>query len=214
MLKRLSLFAVPTALALAAGPAAASSWVLDADHTTVGFAVQHMMVTTQKGAFDTFTGTIELDDKDVTKSTVTVSIDTASINTKSKKRDDHLRSPDFFDAVEFPKLTFASTKVEKAKDGSLNVTGNLTMHGVTKPVTLTVAPVSEGLKDPWGNLHRGTTAVAKINREDFGLSWNAALEKGGVIVGKEVTIELQIELIPAPAAAPEAAPAAAPATKK
>ena len=171
-----------------------------------------MMVTEQKGAFDTFTGTIELDDKDLTKSTVNVTIDAASINTKSKKRDDHLRSPDFFDVAQFPKLTFTSTKVEKAKDGGYTVTGNLALHGVTKPVTLTVAPLSDGLKDPWGNIHRGTTAVAKINREDFGLKWNAAIEKGGVVVGKDVTIELQIELLPAPAAAP-AAPAA-PATKK
>jgi polyisoprenoid-binding protein YceI len=212
MLKRLSSLALPLALALAAGPAAASSWVLDADHTTVGFSVRHMMVTEQKGAFDTFTGAIELDDKDLTKSTVNVTIDAASINTKSKKRDDHLRSPDFFDVAQFPKLTFTSTKVEKAKDGGYTVTGNLSLHGVTKPVTLTMAPLSDGLKDPWGNIHRGTTAVAKINREDFGLKWNAAIEKGGVVVGKDVTIELQIELLPAPAAAP-AAPAA-PATKK
>lgn len=199
---RTALFAVVAAVAL---PAQASSWTLDQDHSTVGFSVEHMMVTDQKGAFDTFTGTVEVDDKDVTKSVVNVEIDAASINTKSKKRDEHLRSPEFFDVAKYPKLTFKSTKVEKAKDGGLLVTGNLTMHGVTKPVTLTVAPISKELKDPWGNIHAGTTATAKINREDFGLKWNSAIEGGGVLVGKEVTIELQVELlkkVDAPAAAP------------
>jgi polyisoprenoid-binding protein YceI len=187
------------ALALS-GSAQASTWVLDADHTTVGFAVKHMMVTEQKGAFDTFTGTIELDDKDLTKSTVNVTIEPASINTKNKKRDDHLRSPEFFDAAKFPKMTFASTKVEKAKDGSFLVTGNLTIRDVTKPVTLTVAPLSDEFKDPWGGSHRGTTATATINREDFGLTWNKTLEKGGIVVGKDVKIELQVELLPKPKA--------------
>ncbi len=206
MMKRIATFALPLALALGALPATATSWTLDADHSTVGFGVEHMMVSTTKGWFDTYTGAIEVDDKDVTKSTVNVEIDTASINTKSKKRDEHLRSPDFFDAAKFPKITFKSTKVEKAKDGGLNVTGNLTMHGVTKAVTLAVAPISAELKDPWGNIHAGTTATAKINREDFGLKWNAALESGGVIVGKEVTIELQIELLKKVPAAPTAVP--------
>jgi polyisoprenoid-binding protein YceI len=195
MLRRLSSLALVAAFA-AAGPASAATWVLDTEHSTVGFAVKHMMVTDQKGAFDTFSGTIELDDKDITKSTVNVTIDPASVNTKNKKRDDHLRSPDFFDAAKFPKVTFVSTKVEKAKDGGLLVTGNLTIRDVTKPVTLTVAPLSDEFKDPWGGSHRGTTATATINREEFGLTWNKALEKGGFVVGKDVKIELQIELLP------------------
>ena len=195
MLKSLVRFALPAAIAFAALPAQATTWTLDPDHSTVGFSVSHMTVTNQKGAFDTFSGTVEVDDKDVTKSKVNVDIDAASINTKNKKRDDHLRSPEFFDTAKFPKLTFKSTKVEKAKDGGLLVTGDLTIHGVTKPTVLTVAPISAELKDPWGNIHAGTTATAKINREDFGLKWNAALESGGVVVGKEVTIELQVELL-------------------
>jgi polyisoprenoid-binding protein YceI len=199
MLRRLSSLALAAAFAVA-GPAAASTWVLDAEHSTVGFAVKHMMVTDQKGAFDTFSGTIELDDKDITKSTVNVTIDPASVNTKNKKRDDHLRSPDFFDAAKFPKMTFVSTKVEKAKDGGLLVTGNLTIRDVTKPVTLTVAPLSDEFKDPWGGSHRGTTATATVNREEFGLTWNKALEKGGFVVGKDVKIELQVELLPKPKA--------------
>lgn len=194
MIRRISGLAAAAALAFGT-PAVASTWTLDADHTTVGFSVQHMMVTNQKGGFDTFTGTLELDDKDVTKSKVNVEIDAASINTRSQKRDDHLKSPEFFDVAKFPKLTFTSTKVEKSKNGGLKVTGNLTMHGVTKPVTLDVAPLSAEFKDPWGGIHRGTTATAVINREDFGLTWNKALESGGVIVGKDVTIELQIEVV-------------------
>ncbi len=199
MLRRLSSLAVVAAFAVA-GPAAASTWVLDTEHSTVGFAVKHMMVTDQKGAFDAFSGTIELDDKDITKSTVNVTIEPASVNTKNKKRDDHLRSPDFFDATKFPKMTFVSTKVEKAKDGGLLVTGNLTIRNVTKPVTLTVAPLSDEFKDPWGGSHRGTTATATINREEFGLTWNKTLEKGGFVVGKDVKVELQIELLPKPKA--------------
>lgn len=207
MMRRLSSLALATAFIVSAGPAAAATWVLDTEHSTVGFAVKHMMVTDQKGGFDTFTGTIELDDKDITKSSVKVEIDTASVSTRNKKRDDHLRSPEFFDAAKFPKMTFESTKIEKSKDGGLTVTGNLKIRDISKPVTLTVAPLSAEFKDPWGGTHRGTTATATINREDFGLTWNKALEKGGVVVGKDVKIELQIELLPKPAPAPAAAAA-------
>lgn len=194
------------ALALASfvgGAAHASSWVLDPDHTTIGFSVKHMMVSDVKGAFDKFTGSVEIDDKDPSKSLVNVEIDVASINTRNAKRDEHLKSPDFFDAAKNAKMTFKSTKVDVAKDGSMTITGDLTMHGVTKSVTLASAPLSAAIKDPWGGTHRGTTATAKINRKDFGLTWNKALESGGVIVGEDVTIELQIELLPKPA---EAAP--------
>jgi polyisoprenoid-binding protein YceI len=204
-MKRFSNLAVAVAVAVgglaAAGGARAATWELDAAHTTVGFAVDHMMVTKQKGAFDAFTGTIELDENDVTKSKVAVEIDVKSVNTKNKKRDDHLRSPEFFDAEKFPKMTFTSTKVDKAKEGGgLLVTGDLTIRGVKKPVTLNVAPISPAYKDPWGGVHRGTSATTTINRKDFGLVWNQKLEKGGLLVGEEVTIELQIELLPKAAA--------------
>ncbi len=190
-----------SALALAlstfvGGAAHAAPWVLDGDHTTVGFAVKHMMVTDVKGTFDKVTGTVEIDDKDPSKSRVDVEIDVASVNTRNAKRDEHLRSADFFDTAKFAKMTFKSTKVEVAKDGSLKITGDLSLHGVTKPVTLSASPLSAEFKDPWGGTHRGTTATAKINRKDFGLTWNAALEKGGVVVGEDVLIELQVELLP------------------
>ena len=133
------MFARASALALAlaaAGNAHASSWTLDPDHSTVGFAVKHMMVTDVKGTFDKFTGTVELDDKDPTKSKVEVEIDVSSVNTRNAKRDEHLRSPEFFDISKAPKMSFKSTKIEAAKDGSLTITGELSMHGVTKPVAL------------------------------------------------------------------------------
>jgi polyisoprenoid-binding protein YceI len=192
------MFARASALALAlaaAGNAHASSWTLDPDHSTVGFAVKHMMVTDVKGTFDKFTGTVELDDKDPTKSKVEVEIDVSSVNTRNAKRDEHLRSPEFFDISKAPKMSFKSTKIEAAKDGSLTITGELSMHGVTKPVALHAAPLSAEFKDPWGGTHRGTTATAKLNRKDFKLVWGEVLEKGGV-VGEDVMIELQIELLP------------------
>lgn len=182
---------------LVGGGAHASSWVLDPDHSTIGFAVRHMMVTDVKGSFDKFTGTVEVDEKHPEKSVINVEIEVASVNTRNGKRDDHLKSADFFDVAKNPKMSFKSTKIEVAKDGSMKITGDLSMHGVTKPVTLSSAPLSAEFKDPWGGTHRGTTATAKINRKDFGLEWNKPLEKGaGLLIGDEVMIELQIELLP------------------
>jgi polyisoprenoid-binding protein YceI len=180
---------------LAAAPASAqtSSWSFDAAHTRVGFAVRHMVVSTVRGHFTKYEGSLTLDEKDVTRSKVDITIDTASVDTDVAKRDDHLRSPDFFDVAKFPKMTFASTKVEKAGSG-LKVTGNLTLHGVTKPVVLEVSELTAEVKDPYGNLKRGATATAKINRKDFGLAYNAVLEAGGVAIGEEVTINLDVEL--------------------
>src|SRR6185369_6694985 len=173
----------------------ASTWTIDPDHSNVGFKVRHMMVSSVKGSFDKHTGIVDINDKDITKSTVEVSIDTASINTNVQKRDEHLRSADFFDAAKYPAMTFKSKKVAKAGKDKLKVTGDLTLHGVTKQVVLDVDAISNESKDPWGNIRRGTTATTKINRKDFGLVWNAALETGGVAVGEEVTITLEIEMI-------------------
>jgi polyisoprenoid-binding protein YceI len=173
----------------------ASTWTIDPDHSNVGFKVRHLMVSNVKGSFEKQTGTVEIDDKDITKSKVEVIIDTNSINTNVKKRDDHLRSADFFDVAKFPTMTFVSKKVEKAGKDNLKVTGDLTLHGVTKQVVLAVEGPSKESKDPYGNIRRGATATTKINRKDFGLVWNAALETGGVAVGEEVTITLEIEMI-------------------
>jgi polyisoprenoid-binding protein YceI len=177
------------------GLAAASTWTIDQDHSNVGFKVKHLMVSNVKGEFRNFNGTLEIDDKDVTKSKVSVSIETPSITTGVTKRDDHLKSPDFFDVAKFPTMTFVSQKVKKAGNNKLKVYGNLTLHGITREVVLDVEGPTKAYKDPWGNTKRGASATTKINRKDFGLTWNAAIESGGVVVGDEVTITLEVELL-------------------
>jgi len=173
----------------------ATTWTIDPDHSNVGFKVRHLMVSNVKGNFDKHTGAVEINDKDITKSKVEVSIDTNSINTNVQKRDEHLRSAEFFDVAKFPTMTFVSKKVAKAGKDKLKVTGDLTLHGVTKEVVLDVEGPTKESKDPWGNIRKGATATTKINRKDFGLVWNAALETGGVAVGEEITITLEIEMI-------------------
>lgn len=173
----------------------ASTWAIDSDHSNVGFKVRHLMVSNVKGSFDKFSGAVEINDKDVTKSKVEVSIDTNSINTGVQKRDEHLRSADFFEVAKFPAMTFISKKVAKAGKGRLKVTGDLSLHGVTKEVVLDVEGPTAESRDPWGNIKRGATATTKINRKDFGLTWNKALETGGVAVGEEIAITLEIELV-------------------
>jgi len=177
--------------------ASAAVWTIDPDHSNVGFKVRHLMVSNVKGIFEKYSGIVDINDKDITRSRVEVSIDTSSINTNVQKRDEHLRSPDFFDVAKFPTMTFVSKKVAKAGKDRLKVTGDLTLHGVTKEVVLDVDALSRESKDPWGNLRRGTSASTKINRKDFGLVWNKALETGGVAVGEEVLITLEIEMIKA-----------------
>ncbi|MFY2563968.1 YceI family protein [Corallococcus terminator] len=183
--------------------AMATTWEIDSAHSGAEFSVKHMMVTNVKGSFGNVKGAVNLDDKDVTKSTVEATIDATTINTNNAKRDEHLKAPDFFDTAKFPTITFKSTKVEKAGEGKLKVTGNLTMHGVTKPVVLDVTGPSKESKDPWGNTRTGVEATTKLNRKDFGLAYNQALETGGVAVGEEVTVNLDLALTKkADAAAP------------
>ncbi|MDQ3264417.1 MAG: YceI family protein [Myxococcota bacterium] len=190
--------------AVLASSAFAGEWTLDPAHSAAQFSVKHMMVSTVRGEFQKVSGTVSVDEKDVTKSKVNVTIDPASINTRQEKRDEHLRSADFFDVAQFPTMTFASTKVQKGKGGKLKVTGDLTMHGVTKPVTLDVESLSKPIKNPWGQTVRGFSATGKLNRKDFGLNWNKGLEAGGVLVGDEISLQIDGELneaAPAPAAA-------------
>ena len=175
--------------------AEATPWTIDADHSNMGFSVSHLMVSHVKGNFNKYTGVVDLNDKDITKSTVNVSIDAASINTNVQKRDEHLRSADFFDVAKYPTLTFVSKKWARAAKGALKVTGDLTIHGVTREVVLNVAPFSKESKDPWGNFRRGTSATTTINRKDYGLVWNQALETGGVAVGEDVNISLEVEMV-------------------
>jgi polyisoprenoid-binding protein YceI len=205
-------------LVLSPALALASTWDIDPAHTTVEFSVRHMMVTTVKGQFQKVKGTVELDEKDATKSTVEASIETASIDTREAKRDGHLKSADFFDAAKFSTITFKSTKIEKAGKGKFKVTGDLTMHGISKPLVLTVEGPSAPMKDPFGRTVRGVMASGRLNRGDWGLTWNKALDTGGVLVSDEVKLDINAELAerpatpPAPAAAPKPAAPAKPAT--
>jgi polyisoprenoid-binding protein YceI len=180
--------------ALMALPALAeqSEWAIDAGHARVGFTVSHMVVSEVDGEFKTFSGKALLDDKDLTKSQVEFSIDVASINTDNADRDKHLRSPDFFDATKFPKITFKSTKITKAGKG-YKLKGDLTIRGITKEVTLD-AQVSEALTNPWGKQVRGVKINGKIKRDDFGITWNKSLDKGGVVLGSDVALNVKLEL--------------------
>ena len=169
-------------------------WNIDGSHSTAEFSVRHLMITNVKGRFGTLSGTVDYDVEKPEASQIDVTIDATSIDTRDEKRDAHLRSPDFFDAEKFPTITFKSTSVEKTDDG-FAATGDLTIHGVTKPVTLEVEGPSAPSKDPWGNTRIGASATAKINRKDFGLNWNAALEAGGFLVGDDVKISVSLQAI-------------------
>jgi polyisoprenoid-binding protein YceI len=202
---KLSLKPVVAALVLAAPSLAfAAEYVIDSAHSSAQFSVKHMMVSNVRGSFSNVTGTANLDEKDITKSTVEAVIDVTTLNTNEPKRDEHLRGTDFFDTAKYPTITFKSTKVQKAGKDKLKVSGDLTMHGVTKPVVLDVEGFTSEAKDPWGNTKRGGVATTKVNRKDFGLGWNKVLETGGVAVGEEVAITIDLELnkkqAPAPAA--------------
>lgn len=177
--------------------ASAATWNIDPDHSSIGFKIRHLMVSNVKGHFDKYSGVVDIDDKDITKSKAEVTIDTASINTNVQKRDDHLRSADFFDVATYPTMKFVSKKVAAAGKDKLKVTGDLTLHGITREVVLDVEGPTAEVKDPWGNIRRGAVATTKINRKDFGVVWNKALEAGGVVVGDEVNITLEVEMIKA-----------------
>jgi len=185
----------------------ATTWEIDPAHTAIEFSVRHMMVSTVKGRFEKVKGTLKLDDKDVTRSSVEVTIDLASVNTNEPKRDGHLKSPDFFDVAKYPVATFKSTKVQKAGGGKLRVTGELNLHGVSKPVVLEVEGPTPAYKTPFGTMVRGVHATGKLDRKDFGIGWNKVLDSGGVLVGNEVGLELNAELSEKVDAVPAASPA-------
>lgn len=178
--------------ALAADTAGPVEWTIDPTHTQVGFTVPHMVVSEVDGQFKQFAGKVLLDEKDVTKSKVELTVQVASIDTGVADRDTHLRSGDFFDAAKHPTITFKSTKITKAGKG-YKITGDITIRGVTKSVTLD-ATLSEAVTSPWGKQVRGAKITGKLNRLDFGVSWNKALDKGGIAVGNEVTIEVKTEI--------------------
>jgi polyisoprenoid-binding protein YceI len=170
------------------------SWEIDPLHSAAHFSVRHMMISNVHGEFK-LTGSVSIDAKEFRNSSVEALIDASMIDTREPARDDHLRSADFFDVQKFPSLIFRSTRIEGSPDAGFTLSGKLTIHGVTREVTFEVEPLSPETKDPYGNVRIGTSARTKIDRKDFGLHWNAALETGGVLVGTQVNITLEIELI-------------------
>jgi polyisoprenoid-binding protein YceI len=184
-------------LSLAFSVPSSAAWELDPAHTGIHFKVRHLMVSSVRGDFGKFSGKVEYDEKAPLKSTAEIRIDAASIDTRIEKRDEHLKSPDFLDVAKFPTITFKSTGVRKAKGGGLAMSGDLTIRGVTKPVVLKIDGPSKAAKGLDGNLHVGGTATAKINRKDFGLTWNKTLETGGVLVGDEIEVTIDLELVEA-----------------
>jgi polyisoprenoid-binding protein YceI len=177
---------------------ALARWDIDKVHSSIHFSVRHLMVSKVRGEFHDWSGSLMLDPDDFTKSSVEVTIQAKSIDTREEKRDGHLRSPDFLDADKFPTITFKSGRIER-KGGHLAVHGDLAIHGVTKPVTLEVE-TTEVVKDPWGGTRTGFSGRVTIDRKEFGLQWNAALETGGVLVGEKIEITLEVEAIQAAAA--------------
>jgi polyisoprenoid-binding protein YceI len=171
-----------------------TKWAVDPTHSEIGFKVKHLMFTNVSGKFTSFDASVTTEGDDFDTAVFEFSADVDSINTNNTDRDNHLKTGDFFDAEQFPKLTFKSTSFEKESEGEYTLTGEMTLHGVTKPVTLNVE--YGGLqKDPWGNIKSGFSATGKINREDFGLTYNAALEAGGVMLGKEVKLDIELQFV-------------------
>jgi len=195
ILSRIALTAGLAAVLSLPAPAANSNWQIDPAHSSAQFSVRHMAISTVRGAFSKVTGSVVLDDKDVSKSTVEVTIDANSVDTRVPDRDNDLRSEKFFDVAHYPSITFKSRKVEQLAPGKLKVTGDLTIRGTTKEVVLDVEGPTAPIKDPWGNTRTAANATTKINRQDFGVKWNATLDNGGVVVGDDVSIVIDVELV-------------------
>jgi polyisoprenoid-binding protein YceI len=182
---------------LAIPQTSATTWNIDPVHSVAEFKVKHMMISNVKGQFPKVTGSLTLDESDLTESQVEASFEAASIETRDAQRDAHLKSADFFDVEKYPTLSFKSTRVKAVREGELTVEGDLTIHGVTRKAVFTVEGPSSPAKDPWGNTRVAVSATTKINRKDFGLTWNATVETGGILVGDEVTITLDVQFVKA-----------------
>jgi polyisoprenoid-binding protein YceI len=175
--------------------ASGSTWQIDPAHSSFQFKIRHLTVSNVKGEFDKSSGNVTLDDQDPTKLKVEVRIEAGSVNTHHAMRDEHLKGPDFFDVTKFPFITFVSKKVVLDGVNRLKITGDLTIKGVTKEVTVDVEGPTAEIKDPGGNLRRGATGTARINRKDFGMTWNKILDTGGLLVGEDVDLSIEVELV-------------------
>jgi polyisoprenoid-binding protein YceI len=197
-MKKVFLIAVIAGCVAASSFAEAGTWQIDSAHSNAQFVVRHMGISNVQGEFTEVTGTVQLDRADVAKSVVDATIDVSSVDTSEPDRDKNLRSETFFDAAKFPTMKFQSRKIVRAGDGKLKMTGDMTIHGVPREVTFDVDGPTAAIKDPWGNARRGVSATTKINRKDFGLSFNPALGTGEMLVGDTVTITLDVELVKKP----------------
>lgn len=173
----------------------AANWQIDPSHSSASFSVRHLMVTKVRGEFGKLAGTVAYDAKAPEKIAIDANIDASTVNTREAKRDEHLRSPDFFDVAKHPNMTFKSKSAKAKGKGKLDVTGDLTIRGVTKQVVLEIEGLDSEVKDPWGNMRVGAVGTTKINRKDFGLTWNQALEAGGVLVGDDVEVTVDVSLV-------------------
>jgi polyisoprenoid-binding protein YceI len=194
-LSRIAIAAAAAAVLSLPASAGTSTWKIDPQHSSAQFSVRHLAISTVRGAFSKVTGTIILDENDVTKSAVDVTIDVSTVDTREPNRDNDLRSDKFFDVAHYPSMTFKSRKVEQIAPGKLKVTGDLTIRGTTKEVVLDVDGPTAPVKDPWGNQRAAVNATTKINRQDFGVKWNATMDNGGVVVGDDVPITIDVEMI-------------------
>jgi polyisoprenoid-binding protein YceI len=183
-------------------------WAIDGAHSSIGFTVRHMVVSKVRGRFTRWSGTIAMDERDPAKAQVEITIEPASVDTGVEQRDNHLRSPDFFDVERYPTMTFRSTRSEKVGEREYRLIGDLTMHGVTRPVSLEVE-FAGSAKDPWGGVRAGFSARGSLDRKDFGLTYNQLLETGGVVVGEKVDLDIEVEAVKQAAPVPEPAAAAA-----
>jgi polyisoprenoid-binding protein YceI len=186
---------VTTTLFLLPALASASTWQIDPVHTNIQFMVRHLMISNVKGVFHKFNGVFEINDKDITMTKASAVIDVASIDTGIEKRDEDLRSANFFEVAKYPTMTFMSKKFIRVGANKFKMTGDLTIHGITREVVLDMEGMEPVVKDPWGGMRRGATLFTKINRKDFGLTYNKVLETGGVVVGDEVAISIEVEMV-------------------
>jgi len=180
-----------SALAL---PSLAATWEIDDTHTAAKFKIRHLMVSNVYGQITGAKGSLEMDEKDPSKTKGTITLDVATINTNNEKRDAHLKGEDFFEVSKFPTITYQITKVSKAKNGKYKMEGDLTLKGITKPIALKDVEITPTVKDPWGGTRRGLAGTTTVNRKDFGLTWNKAMDGGGVVIGDSVEIEVAAEL--------------------
>jgi polyisoprenoid-binding protein YceI len=190
-MKTLFLILAATSFAL---PSFSSTWEIDDAHTAAKFKIRHLMVSNVYGQITGAKGSLEIDDKDLTKTTGTVTLDVATINTNNEKRDAHLKEADFFEVSKHPTLTYQIKKVSKSKGGKYSMEGELTLKGVTKPVSLKDVEITPTVKDPWGGVRRGLSGTTTIDRKDFGITWNKVLDGGGITLGEKVEVEIAAEL--------------------